>query len=595
MHTIDKNIERSKVNEVAKAFWQAMRLQKLGFYTTIVFFTLSSALTMFIPLYYKRFFDLLTSGGVKTELAPVLISIIVSILILHAVYWLLFRVGMVILSRFEADVMARLKQMAFEHVIHHSYGFFSNTFTGSLVQRINRFSRAFERLYDTFVFNFIPLLIQVVGTIIIVYFQEKVIAWIIVIWVVLTMLCNYFFSRWKVKYDIASAAADSATTALLADTMTNQYAVSSFVGSDYEAVSFKDVSNKQANATCLSWQLSNVMDAVQGAFWVIIEFFVFYYAIRFWKIGLVSVGTFVLIQAYIIGLAQRLWDFGRIIRNVYESYADSSEMVLTLNLPHEIKDLKNAKPLLVKKRNINFNHVSFTFANKRPVLKDVSLRIVGGEKIALVGPSGAGKSTIVRLIMRLYNLKQGTIMIDGQDIQKVTLASLRSSISIVPQDPVLFHRSLLENIRYGKRDATDKEVMNAAHLAHCDEFIEQLPLKYETLVGERGIKLSGGERQRVAIARAILKNAPILILDEATSSLDSHSELLIQDALDELMKNKTTIVIAHRLSTIRKMDRIIVLDEGSITEEGTHEDLLKKDKGLYRHLWELQAGGFLRM
>ncbi|MCX6793101.1 MAG: ABC transporter ATP-binding protein [Candidatus Falkowbacteria bacterium] len=595
MHTIDKDIERSKVREVAKAFWRAIRLQKLGFYTTVFCFTISAVLSVFIPLYDKRFFDALTSGGVKTDLAPTLISIIISILIIHSAYWLLFRFGMVILSQFESKVMARLKQMAFEHVIHHSYGFFSNTFTGSLVQRINRFSRAFERLYDTFVFNFIPLLVQVIGTIIIVYFQEKIIAFIIVIWVVVTMLCNYFFSRWKVKYDIASAAADSATTALLADSMTNQYAVSSFVGSDYEAVSFKEVSNKQADATALSWQLSNAMDAVQGALWVAVEFFVFYFAIRFWQMNLISVGTFVLVQIYIIGLAQRLWDFGRIIRNVYEGYADSSEMVLTLNLPHEVKDTKNAKSLVVKKSNIIFDNVSFAFSKERPILKSISLSITGGEKIALVGPSGAGKSTIVRLIMRLYNLKQGTITIDGQDIQKVTLASLRSAISIVPQDPVLFHRSLLENIRYGRREATNEEVVAAARLAHCDEFIEQLPLKYETLVGERGIKLSGGERQRVAIARAILKNAPVLILDEATSSLDSHSELLIQDALDELMKNKTTIVIAHRLSTIRKMDRIIVLDEGSITEEGTHEDLLKKDKGLYRHLWELQAGGFLRM
>jgi len=595
MHRIDKKIDRSKVRDVARAFWQAMRLQKLNFYITVVFFTVSYTLSIFIPLYYKRFFDVLTSGGVKTELAPVLVSIIISVLILHTGYWLLFRVGMVVLTIFEANVMARLKQMAFEHVIHHSYGFFSNTFTGSLVQRINRFSRAFERLYDTFVFNFIPLLVQIIGTVIIVYFQEKIIALIILIWVVLTMLCNYFFSRWKVKYDIASATADSATTALLADSMTNQYAVSSFVGADYEALSFKDVSNKQARATILTWQLSNIMDAVQGAFWVLIEFFVFYYAIRYWQMNLVSVGTFVLIQAYIIGLGQRLWDFGRIIRNVYEGYADSSEMVSTLNLPHEIKDLKNAKPLVIKKRSINFNHVSFAFANKRPVLKDISLRISSGEKIALVGPSGAGKSTIVRLIMRLYNLKQGTIMIDGEDIQKVTLASLRSAISIVPQDPVLFHRSLLDNIRYGRRDATNEEVIEAARLAHCDDFIEQLPLKYETLVGERGIKLSGGERQRIAIARAILKNAPILILDEATSSLDSHSELLIQDALNVLMKGKTVIVIAHRLSTIRKMDRIIVLDKGQITEEGTHEDLLAKDESLYKHLWELQAGGFLRM
>ncbi|MEK7060158.1 MAG: ATP-binding cassette domain-containing protein, partial [Patescibacteria group bacterium] len=215
-----------------------------------------------------------------------------------------------------------------------------------------------------------------------------------------------------------------------------------------------------------------------------------------------------------------------------------------------------------------------------------------GQKIAIVGSSGAGKTTFVRLLMRLFNLTSGQITIDGIDISKISQQNLREQIAFVPQDPVLFHRTLMENIRYGRRDATDEEVLKAAQLAHCDDFIEQLPLKYETYVGERGVKLSGGERQRVAIARAILKNAPILVLDEATSSLDSHSEALIQDALIKLIKGKTTIVIAHRLSTIRQMNRIIVLEKGKIIEDGTHEELLNQKSGLYKKLWDLQAGGF---
>jgi ABC-type multidrug transport system fused ATPase/permease subunit len=224
----------------------------------------------------------------------------------------------------------------------------------------------------------------------------------------------------------------------------------------------------------------------------------------------------------------------------------------------------------------------------------VSLEIAPGQKVALVGPSGAGKTTFVRLLLRLYDVTDGSICIDGQDIRSVTLESLRHAVSLVPQDPVLFHRTLMENIRYGRFDATDDEVIAAAKLAHCHEFIEALPEKYETYVGERGIKLSGGERQRVAIARAILKNAPILILDEATSSLDSHSESLIQDALDVLMGGKTVLVIAHRLSTIRKMDRILVVDEGGIKEDGSHDELLQNDSSLYKQLWNLQAGGFMK-
>ncbi|MEK7075807.1 MAG: ATP-binding cassette domain-containing protein, partial [Patescibacteria group bacterium] len=226
------------------------------------------------------------------------------------------------------------------------------------------------------------------------------------------------------------------------------------------------------------------------------------------------------------------------------------------------------------------------------ILKKFNLDIRAGEKVALIGPSGGGKSTITRIIFRFFDLQKGKIYIDNQDISKVTQASLRESISLVPQEPILFHRSLMENIRYGKLNATDDEVKVAAKLAHCDEFINKFPDQYNTYVGERGVKLSGGERQRIAIARAILKNAPILVLDEATSSLDSESEKLIQDAMINLMHGKTTIVIAHRLSTIMNMDRIIVIENGEITEEGKHKELLKANKGTYQKLWQIQAGGF---
>jgi ABC-type multidrug transport system fused ATPase/permease subunit len=287
-----------------------------------------------------------------------------------------------------------------------------------------------------------------------------------------------------------------------------------------------------------------------------------------------------------------MWDMGRVVRRVYGALADADEMVEILNTPHEVQDVRNAKELQVDKGRITFENVFFSYSKTRRILKGMDLEIKPSEKIALVGPSGAGKSTITKLLFRFYDVERGKIRIDDQRINKVTQESLRENLALVPQEPILFHRTIMDNIRYGRRDATDEEVIEAAKKAHAHEFIDNLPEGYDTFVGERGVKLSGGERQRVAIARAILKDAPILVLDEATSSLDSESEALIQDALETLMKDKTTIVIAHRLSTIMKMDRIIVVEDGKVSMTGTHKQLLARKDNIYKKLWEIQAGGF---
>ena len=493
----------------------------------------------------------------------------------------------------QSQTIARLRQNAFNYLIKHSYGFFANNFLGSLVQRVNRFARAFDVLCDSLVFNIIPLIITIIGSVIITWFVAPIVSILITSWVILFFTFSMIFSRWKLKYDIAVAEADSKITGYLSDSITNNNAISLFTGNKFESDSFKAVTNDQARKQKLSWQLGDIVDGTMAFLIIVVEFFIFYFTIKYWGQGITTIGTFVLAQTYIIGVAQQLWSLNRIIRTMYQAIADSKEMVEILETPYEIRDIPNAKKIIVTKGEISFKNVSFNFNETREVIPNLNLTIKPGEKIAIIGPSGAGKTTFVRLIMRLYELTMGVIEVDGQDIHMVTQDSLRENISLVPQDPVLFHRTLMENIRYGKREATDKEVIEAARLAHCDEFIDILPLKYETHVGERGIKLSGGERQRVAIARAILKRAPILILDEATSSLDSHSEALIQSALDNLMKNCTTIVIAHRLSTIRKMDRIIAMKDGKIIEDGTHDELSNKDSGLYKDLWELQAGGFI--
>ena len=590
----DTQEKKASLPDILRVFWRAMQPQLWALWVSVIAYVIATILPLIAPLYYKAFFDVVSSGAAPASVAPQLVRFIVVILVLHAGGWLAFRTGLFVLNNFESSVMSRLRQNAYGYLLDHSYGFFLNNFAGALVQRISRLSRAFEKLYDTLIFNILPLAINVVGAIVIIWYQSPFIALAMLAWVVLAMIGNYSFSLWKLKYDRRSAAADSATTAFLADTISNHPNISSFTGETYESRSFETVSQAQAHAQRTAWDLSSILDGVQAALIIVIEFILFYYGIKFWVAGRITVGTFVLIQVYLIGIAQQLWGFSRVVRTVYEGLADSEEMVWIMNQPHEVKDESDAKPLRSVKGQIVFRDVSFTFANQKPILSHVNLTVAPGEKVAVIGPSGAGKTTLVRLVLRLYNLEQGKIFIDGEDIQRVTQESLRKNVSLVPQDPVLFHRTLMENIRYGRRDATDREVIAAAKLAHCDDFIDALPLGYETHVGERGIKLSGGERQRVAIARAILKDAPILILDEATSSLDSHSEALIQDALVKLMKGRTTIVIAHRLSTIRNMDRIIVVQHGAIMEEGTHDELISQPKSLYKHLWDLQAGGFIK-
>ena len=326
---------------------------------------------------------------------------------------------------------------------------------------------------------------------------------------------------------------------------------------------------------------------------LIIQIVLFYIATIYWGRGELTVGDFVLMQAYLITTFNRLVSINRTLRRFYDALADAQEFVAILEEPHGIQDVPNAPQLVVPQGAVDFKDVTFHFNAQQPILKSLNLSIRPGEKVALVGPSGAGKSTITKLLLRFYDVSGGAIEIDGQEIAKVTQDSLREAIAFVPQEPILFHRTLMENIRYGRRDATDEEVIEAAKQAHCHEFILGLKYQYETYVGERGVKLSGGERQRVAIARAILKDAPILILDEATSSLDSESESLIQDSLKTLMQGKTVLVIAHRLSTIMNMDRIVVIEGGDIVADGTHQELLAQG-GLYQKLWSIQAGGFLK-
>jgi ATP-binding cassette subfamily B protein len=334
------------------------------------------------------------------------------------------------------------------------------------------------------------------------------------------------------------------------------------------------------------------MHILQKSSFVIFQSICFWWLITGIKNQTITSGDFALILILNISIVNSLNNLSRNIREFAKSFGKVSQGLYIINSILEIQDTEDAKDIVIKKGEILFEKVQFNYNNSNPIFNDKSVKIHSGQKLGLVGYSGSGKSTFVNLILRLFDVTQGKILIDSQDIRDISQASLRQAIGVIPQDLSLFNRTLMENIRYGRMNASDTEVIEAAKRAHAHEFILSLPEGYQTLVGERGVKLSGGERQRVAIARAILKNAPILILDEATSQLDSVTEHAIQKSLENLMQGKTTIVIAHRLSTILHMDRILVFDKGQIVQDGKHANLMAEE-GLYKTLWDGQVRGFL--
>src|SRR3990167_4151503 len=521
------------------------------------------AASLVAPLYLKQLLNILATG--TRDAATV--QILMGLLVLVGIAWLSDRIFRRLQDMWnvtmQSRVMAELFDSAFEYLMGHSYGFFISNFAGSLTHRVTKFARAYETLFDTVMITLIPTVIFVIGAVSILFARNSVLGVALALWCIAFVWFQLWVAKLRQPARNARSEADTRITGALADAIGNQSAVILFSGVAHEWGRFHRVVEVWRKATLRNWLIDGWFWGGIGLFIVGIEVGLYYGAIKFWQQGLLTVGDFVLIQAYLMTVFDRLVGINRDMRRFFDAFSDASEMVYIMEQSHGIKDAAGAKPLAVTSGEIVFKDTNFFFKDATsPILSHFDLLISGRQKVALVGPSGAGKSTVTRLLLRLFDVTGGSIEIDGQNIARVTQESLRDAISYVPQEPVLFHRSLMENIRYGRRTATDEEVIEAAKKAHCHEFIEGLPLRYETYVGERGVKLSGGERQRVAIARAILKNAPVLVLDEATSSLDSESEALIQDALQTLMQEKTVVVIAHRLSTIMKMDRIVVLEKG---------------------------------
>lgn len=589
---MDKEKDYSNLHQglVLKYYWAVIRNFKFSFFTIIFGTIISSALDLYIPFQFLKLWDILSINDFtfinKAQ------HIVIVIFILGFTRIIIARGINFLNVYFETGVMAGLRQQAFSYIIGHSYSFFVNSFSGSLTQKINKYVRAFEKLMDMMIDNGLPLILRTIGTVLAIYTLAPKYSYILLIFSFVFIITALIYVKLKLKYDIISAQADTKTNGALGDSLSNHFSVQLFAGHEFEEKKVGEVIQNQRKVTSTNWYLWSGLFFIQSFYTTAIEFIIFWFAIGDWKLGILGIPVIILIQTYLTRLTSYLWTFHSIIRAYYDSFADAQEMALIMNMPYEIKDEAKQKLENVK-GEVTFDNVTYIYdKNDAKVFDNFSLTIPSGQKIAIVGTSGAGKSTFVNLLMRLFNLTSGRILIDGIDIASVSQKNLRESIGFVPQDPALFHRTLMENIRYGRRDATDEEVKEASRLANCDKFIDRLPLGFNTYVGERGIKLSGGERQRVAIARAILKDATILVLDEATSSLDSESEMLIQEALQNLIKNKTTIVIAHRLSTIRSMDRIIVIEDGKIIEDDTHDELVGKEGGIYKKLWDIQSGGF---
>ena len=554
----------------------------------------ASILDSITPIYLKNFFNTLAGGGPKEIVIKTLFSIITTVIILKLSRWIIFRSFDFMMNFFEAKILTDLYNFCFMRIHKHSFAYFSNTFTGSIVKKVKGFSSAFETLFDQLFYDMLP---AVVNTIIVISVLTSINLFLglgMLIAVIIFIFINFIFVRYRLKFDMIRTEAETTTSSLLADTVTNNTNIKLFNGYEIENKNFFKKTENLGKARKKTWDIHVIFITIQSLLLIVLEIVMYLLAINLWNKNKINVGDFVLIQSYIIMILGIVWNFARILRRIYESLSDAEEMTVILETPYDIVDVKKAAKLKVKSGEISFENVCFAYENNENVIDNFSLDIKPKETVALVGSSGAGKTTLVKLVLRMFDLQKGKILIDGQDISRVTQESLRKNVSLVPQDPILFHRSLIENIRYGKSNATDKEVIRASKLAHCDEFISRLKDGYDTFVGERGIKLSGGERQRVAIARAILRNAPILIMDEATSSLDSESEKFIQDSLDKLMKEKTVIVVAHRLSTIKKVDRIVVIDKKKIVEDGTHNSLIKLKNGIYKKLWDIQVGGFIK-
>jgi ATP-binding cassette subfamily B protein len=497
---------------------------------------------------------------------------------------------------FSLKTLPRIKnsviETVFSYVHKHSFRFFQDNFSGSIANNINKLADNIEIILKESSLFMIRGIVQLLLALVTMYFVHPIFSLVLFAWVFIFLTISIRFSNKVKELSDNQAHAQSVLSGKINDSISNVSNVRLFAREEFEILYLRKYLNilkdkfrkKEWFTLKLSW--------LQGLTITVLIGIVVFSLIHLRTQNLVTIGDFAFILGLVLYVTENIWWLTEQLDRLNDAIGQCNQSLNMIMIPHDIVDVPHATNLVVSNGQIEFQKVSFKYLKSNYLFENKNLVIPGGQKVGLVGFSGSGKTSFVNLVVRLFDVSSGVISIDHQNISRVTQDSLRDHIGFIPQDPVLFHRSLMDNIRYGKIDASDDEVMLAAKKAHAHEFICLTPEGYQSLVGERGIKLSGGQRQRIAIARAILKNAPILILDEATSALDSVTEGFIQESLTELMKNKTVIVIAHRLSTLLNMDRIMVFDKGKVVEQGTHTELMKKG-GVYSLLWNSQVGGFL--
>lgn len=558
----------------------------------------ATAADVFMPLFAGRLVDAValaaTDQAAAYRAAFVAFGAIVA---LGFAAMLLRFIGLQAIVPFTLRIMSDVAQNAFLRIQRFSTDWHANSFAGSTVRKITRGMWALDLLNDTILMALLPSLVVLLGSTILIGWHWPVlgaaIALITLVYVVMTVMLTTTYIGPAARL---SNALDTKVGGTLADALTCNAVVKSFGAEAREDTRLGGVIGKWRRRANRTWYRYNYVGTAQHAVLVVMSASVIGGVLLLWSAGRATAGDIAYVVTTYFVIHGYLGDVGQHISHLQRSVNDMEELVAIHDEAIGIADAPDAVPMIVTGGGIAFDDVTFHYrGHDTPLYERLSVNIRPGERVGLVGRSGSGKTTFVKLVQRLYDATGGKILIDGQDVAKATQQSLRSQIAIVQQEPILFHRSLAENIAYARPEASMAEIEQAARLANAHDFIMRLPKRYDTLVGERGVKLSGGERQRVALARAFLADAPILILDEATSSLDSESEALIQEAMDRLIEGRTAIVIAHRLSTVRSLDRILVFDRGRIAEEGTHASLARRSGGIYRALFERQVFELDRM